>query len=105
MTTSAIALDTQVPEGGAGEAKFNISIINDTAQLIQFSLRPKGASWSNYELSASEKGVYSCVRCNGDFEISVRTAGNLVSYNISATNLYAIRMNSDRNLYDVYKIK
>jgi hypothetical protein len=87
------ALDTQVPETGAGGAKINIAIINDTEATIRFSLRPRAATWTNYELSAGEKGVYSCVGCGGDFEISVSTAGNIISYNLSASNLYAIRIN------------
>ena len=105
---SATAVNPMVPDTGTpsqGEMKFNISVLNETGQPIRFLLRPKGATWTEYTLSPREKGVYSCVGCGGTFEISISTAGTVVTYDIVTGNLYAIRQNDARNIFDVYQVQ
>jgi hypothetical protein len=105
---SAAAQDTIVPDTGApsqGQIKFNISVLNQTGQAIRFLLRPKAATWTEYTLSPGEKGVYSCTGCGGTFEISLSTGGTVVTYDIATGNLYAIRLNDTRNIFDVYHVQ
>ena len=96
-------VNTLVPDSGVG-SKYNIAIRNDTGQPVQFQLRPKDADWTTYTLPAGEKGVYSCTGCGGAFEIRISTAGTVVDYTIMTGALYAIRVNAERQVYDVYKI-
>ena len=100
----ARAQDTVVPDIGAG-GKFNVSIINEASQTVRFQLRPKAGTWTEYALEANEKSVYSCEDCGGDFEISIRTGETVVSYSIRTGNLYAIRPNDDRRIFDVYALQ
>jgi len=98
--------NTQVPEGGLqgpGGAKFNVSIVNETQQQIQFLLRSKEGAWANYSLEPNEKGVYSCFGCNGQFDFSMNTNGVVVSYQVLSGNLYAIREDASRRIYDVFR--
>jgi len=104
----ARALDTLVPDSGVsgpGGAKFNVAVRNDTGQSVRFELRPKSAEWTTYTLSPNEKAIYSCLGCEGAFEISVNTAGTVVTYGITTGNLYAIRENDSRHIYDVYQVQ
>jgi hypothetical protein len=106
-SVAAAKLSTLVPESGVpaqGNPKFNITVRNEADQAIQFLLRPKGAIWSTYTLSPGEKGVYSCSGCGGDFEISLSTAGTVVTYDIATGKLYAIRVNDARHIYDIYVV-
>ena len=106
-TGPAVAVNSLVPDNGVpslGDTKFNVAVRNETAQSLQFLLRPKAATWQTYTLSPGEKGVYSCFGCGGMFEIRISTAGTVVSYDIVTGNLYAIRVNDDRRIFDVFKV-
>ena len=98
------AQDTAVPDLGAGE-KFNVAIVNQASETVRFQLRPKAGTWTEYALGANEKSVYSCQSCSGDFEISIRTGETIVVYSLKTSNLYAIRPNDDRRIFDVYALQ
>jgi hypothetical protein len=97
-----------IPDTGAsgtGEEKFNVSVVNQTQQAINFVLRPKEGTWTEYVLQTGEKSVYSCIGCGGDFEIKLRTGEIIVSYSIRTGNLYGIRLNDEKNIFDVYVLQ
>lgn len=101
------AVGTLTPDTGAstqGSTKFNMSIINEATQSVQFLLRPKSGEWKTYVLGPGEKGIYSCLDCSGVFEISIKTDGKVVTYQIKTGILYGIRVNEARDIYDVYTI-
>jgi hypothetical protein len=107
-SAGAVDTNTEVPDTGIprqGAMKFNVSVRDETTESVQFQLRPKGAEWTTYTLSSGEKGVYSCVGCGGTFEITISTAGTVVTYDIATGGLYAIRVNDSRRVFDVYKIQ
>ena len=102
------APNTQVPDTGAsrdGSRKFNVSIINEAQQPVGFVLRPKDGTWTEYRLTANEKGIYSCYGCDGVFEISIRTGETVVNYTISSGKLYTIRPDPARSIFDIYAVQ
>jgi hypothetical protein len=96
-------IHTQAPETGIRD-RYNMSILNDTDQTIRFTLRPKAAAWTEYKLSPAEKGIYSCAACGGNFEVKLSTDGKVLTYDISSAYPYAIRINTAKNIYDIYRI-
>jgi hypothetical protein len=95
---------TMLPDVGAGQ-KFNVAIVNQTEQKIGFILRPKDMDWTNYQLQSGEKAAYSCTGCGGDFEIKIRTGDTVVSYSIKTGNLYGIRWNEEKHIFDIYVLQ
>jgi len=110
LLTAAIAAGqyTVTPDTGApgpGGTKFNVSLVNQVDASIQFTLRPKAGTWATYTLDPNEKSVYSCYGCGGIFEVSIRTGGTTVTYDVNTGKLYAIRLNRTRNIYDLYEVQ
>jgi hypothetical protein len=95
---------TMLPDVGAGQ-KFNVAIVNQTEQKIGFILRPKDGDWTNYELQSGEKSAYSCTGCGGDFEIKIRTDDKVISYSIKTGNLYGIRWNEEKRIFDIFVLQ
>jgi hypothetical protein len=103
----AAAQSTMVPEGGApgtGGTKFHVSISNQSPHAVRFLLRPKDGSWSEYTLDKDQRSAFSCLGCGGTFQISISTAGTVVSYDLKAGQPYLIRLNPTRNIFDVYRV-
>jgi hypothetical protein len=108
MATTAAAQYTITPDTGVpgpGGEKFNVAIVNQASSPVRFVLRPKAGQWADYTLAPSEKSIYSCYGCGGSFEITIRTAGTTVSYDITTGKVYAIRVNPTRNVFDVYELQ
>jgi hypothetical protein len=99
--------DTLVPDTGPETPQgttFNIAVINETTQNVAIRLRPKGGAWTSYTVPAGTKPIYSCQGCGGQFEVSVSTAGTAVTYNLNSGTLYAIRVNPQRDIFDIYTV-
>ncbi len=99
----AAAPETLVPDTGPG-TMFNIAIVNQTNHSVKIAVRPKGGAWASHDVAAGEKPIYSCQGCNGRFEVSIQTAGTTVTYDLNSGTLYAIRVNSQRDIFDVYSV-
>lgn len=85
-------------------APSHIVIANLVSQDLNFSLRPRDGTWSNYTIPALETYDYNCVDCKTDaFEFEIKTGDKTKNYFLPEKNRYVIKLNVEENVFDIYK--
>ena len=86
-----------------------VYLVNQTQKTLHFSLRIGDEVWTNFEIESGDAETYQCAgECEEDIEFFMRTDDEnderYVHYILKYHERYALRWNSEKELWDIFRV-